>query len=119
MSCHNSNLRGGRPSRLRRWLIGLPFVVGIYVGLIFLYIYPHKPVDLVGWLLLFFVGIPVSGLLEWLGDRFLNSRAESNASLGRVSAKRITLGLFAFLALIGVAIVFWLLFGPLVGPHFS
>jgi len=82
MNHHDSNLSVGRLSRLKRWLIRLPIAVGIYVGLIFLYIHPHKPTDLVGWLLLFFFGIPVSGFLEWFGDRFLISHKETNASLG-------------------------------------
>ena len=60
-------------------LLAVPLVAGM---LLWLY-YPTMPRSVVGWLLLFVIGIPTWLLLEWLDERIFESRFFSR--LGRTA----------------------------------
>ena len=104
--------------RVMRYLVGIPISLGIYLGLILLYIYPHWPADQLGWFILILVGIPVSFCLEWIGNYFFNKETGSKISEKRISVKRIALGLFVFISIAGGLGLLWVLFGFHIRPHF-
>jgi hypothetical protein len=116
---HTVEENRGTDPKARRYLIGFPIIMIIYLGLIFLYIYPHRPIDVVGWLILIFVGIPINLLVEWIGERVFSHRIGQELSDKRTSVKRIIVALFVILALIGFFSVVWLAFSSLIRQHFS
>jgi uncharacterized protein YqgC (DUF456 family) len=101
-----------------RYLVGIPIFLGIYLGLILLYFYPHWPADSLGWLVLILVGIPVSFCLEWIGNYFFSKETGSKKTEKRFSVKRIALGLFVFISIAGGLGLLWVLFGFHIRPHF-
>lgn len=56
---------------VKRYVIGVLVVLVVYLVLLLYYIYPHWPIDLVGWFILILVGIPISLCLEWIGESIL------------------------------------------------
>ncbi len=104
--------------KVMRYLVGIPISLGIYLGLILLYIYPHWPADLTGWFILILVGIPVSFCLEWIGNSFFSKETGSRISEKRFSVKRIALGLFVFISIAGGLAFLWVLIGFHIRPHF-
>ena len=43
-------------------------------------IFPYKPIDIVGWLILICGGIPVLFLLEWLNEKFYKCKLNNKLS---------------------------------------
>lgn len=116
------NVLGNRRENLgqsvKRYLVGLLLTMGIYLTLIFLYLYPHRPIDLTGWFLLIFIGIPVSVLLEWLGGYIFSHDTGSKISSEKFSIRRLIVALFAFLLVVGTMALIWLIFGSFIRQHF-
>lgn len=76
-------------------LIAVPVVTGL---LLWLY-YPTIPRSILGWALLFVIGVPTWLLLEWLGERVFEARVFSR--VGRVA--RIALAVPVLILLMIVA----------------
>lgn len=76
-------------------LLALAFALGV---LLWIY-YPVIPRTILGWFLLFVIGIPSWFFLEWLGDRVLSARFFSRMS----SAARIALGVPVLILLMIIA----------------
>ena len=72
-------------------MLAIAFVGG---ALLYLY-YPAKPHSLLGWLVLFAVGLPTWAFLEWLGNVVLTNKWFDRFS----SAGRIALGVPVLLVL--------------------
>lgn len=104
--------------RIKQYLAGFLVVLGVYLVLIILYIYPHRPIDLVGWSILILVGIPVSIFLEWIGEIAFSKKAGLKISGEKFSTKRLLVALLFFVLLGGVLVLLWLIFGSIVRPHF-
>lgn len=88
-------------------LIGIP----ICVGLILIAIYPHRPNDVLGWIVLILFAAPVVFGLEFIGTNLLENKVAGR--MGRLT--RIIYGV-AVVTLIFILI--WL-FWKWVGPHFG
>ena len=61
--------------RIKRFAIGVPIFLGVYLALILFYIHPHWPIDLIGWAILVLAGIPISLGLEWIGESVFSEKA--------------------------------------------
>jgi len=104
--------------RLKRYAVGIPIFLAIYVVLILLYLYPHWPIDLMGWFILIVVGIPISLCLEWIGESLLSERISMKISSKKFSMRRIAFSLVVFLLISGVLGFFWFVLSPFVRHHF-
>ena len=60
--------------RVARYAIGLAVLLVVYLLLVLVYVYPHWPIDLVGWAILILVGVPVSFGLELIGGNIFSRR---------------------------------------------
>lgn len=106
-------------NRLRRYAVGMPILLGVYLILLLFYSYPHWPVDLFGWLILILGGVPISLFLEWIGEALLSQNTGSTLSGKKFSFKRIILALLLFI-IIGCTLAFlWFLFSPFLRQHFA
>jgi hypothetical protein len=110
---------GSNTSRLRRYFIGVPLIIMTYLGLIFLAIYPHRPVDWIGWVILIFIGIPITCFLEWIGEYLAKKDSKKSDSEKKLSLKRIMIVLLIFLFLIGASIVCWMFLGDTIKEYFT
>ncbi len=113
---HQSN--APRKERFKRYGVGISIFLAIYVVLILLYLYPHWPIDLVGWVILMGVGIPISLCVEWVGESVLSERIGLKISGKSFSVTRIVFSLFVFLVIAGGLALFWFVLGPFVRQHF-
>jgi hypothetical protein len=75
-----------RPSRADA-VVTVLLALALVVGMLLLLYFPVVPRSVVGWVLLFVIGIPTWLFLEWLGERVLSASVFS--SVGR--AARIAL----------------------------
>lgn len=94
-------------ARSTRTSVLLAVLFAILLGtclLLWLY-YPIVPHSVLGWILLFVIGIPTWAFLEWLGDMVLGAKVFS-----RLGPKgRIALGVPVLILLIAIAaVVVWL-----------
>ena len=95
--------------RLRYAAVGVLAIAFFGGALLYLY-YPAKPHSVLGWLVLFAVGLPTWAFLEWLGDAVLN-----NQWFGRLSSPaRIALGVPAVLVLTAVGSALIILGGLII-----
>jgi hypothetical protein len=74
-------------------------LLALAVGLLLWLYYPVVPRSVLGWVLLFVIGIPSWLFLEWLGDRVFSARVFSR--IGR--AARIALAVPVMILLLIVA----------------
>lgn len=105
--------------RTKRFAIGVPIFLGVYIVLILLYIHPHWPIDLVGWLILIVVGIPISLCLEWIGESVFSDKVGLKISSEKFSIKRIVFSLFVSAVIVGALVLLWLVFGSFIRHHFG
>ena len=86
-------------SRRTEVVIATLLVATLVVGMLLWLYYPTVPHNVLGWILLFVIGIPTWLLLEWLGERVLGSRFLSRLS----SAARIALAVPILILLMVIA----------------
>ena len=103
----------------KRYLIGVLVVLVVYLALLLYYIYPHWPIDLLGWFILILVGIPISLCLEWIGESIFSKEVGQKISDRKLSAKRIIFSLLVFVGIAGVFVILWFIFGSFIRPHFA
>jgi hypothetical protein len=99
--------------------MGLTVFMTVYFILLLLYLYPHWPVTAVGWALMLLVGIPVSVVLELLGNAMFLKRRGEGVSREGFSGKRIAV---ALLLIVGVVVLlggFAYYFGDHIRRHFN
>lgn len=106
-------------NRLRRYAIGIPILLGVYLILLLFYIYPHWPIDLVGWLILIFGGVVISFFLEWIGESLFTEKTGLRLSGKKFSLKRIVVTLLVFIAIACGLAILWFLLGSFLRPHFA
>ncbi len=108
---------------IKRYLVGLPIVLGSYVCLLLLDVFPYRPIDAIGWCLLIFVGIPAFFFLECMGECVFSDRVSLSISGERFSYRRIAFAVLIALILGACALFFWPVFerllGPFLGRHFG
>lgn len=105
------------------WLkkVGIPLfiVLALFIGALLLEIYPDRPVDLPGWLILiFFFGplyVLIDCFLEWSPGESRRRRREFK----RFSIRRTFFDLLKVAILMGVLYVLWHFLGPYFEPHFA
>ena len=100
-------LRSTRAEAVVATLLAVALVVGV---LLWMY-YPMIPRSVLGWVLLIVIGVPTWFLLEWIGDRTLQSRLFSR--LG--SAARIALAVPVLILLLIFASYIIVLGGRVIG----
>jgi len=105
--------------RLRRYAVGIPILLGVYLILLLFYIYPHWPIDLIGWLILIFGGVAISLFLEWIGESLFAEKTGLRLSGRKFSLKRIVVTLLVFMAIACGLAVLWFLLGSFLRPHFA
>jgi hypothetical protein len=89
-----------------RIILGL-VVWAFFVGLALWFIYPHRPSDLVGWLILVFAGAPLILFLEIFGETVGARIIKKTVDRRKSSTGRIFSALLLFLVIIGVGILVW------------
>jgi hypothetical protein len=105
-------------NKVKRYFLGMMFFLICYSFLMLLYIYPHWPIDFIGWILLVVVGIPAYLCLEFISTWFFCSKRGHKVSTGNFSFKRIIIGtVFVLVAIIAFGFLFYVL-TPIVAPHF-
>jgi hypothetical protein len=104
---------------MRRYAIGIVIFLGTYLVLILLYIYPHWPVDLVGWLVLILIGVPISFCLEWISESAFSKKTGVRISTNRLSVTRIAIALLFIVLIAGTFALLWAACGPFIRPHFN
>jgi hypothetical protein len=109
----------GWKERTGRYAIGFTVSVAIYLLLILAYVYPHWPVDIVGWAIIIIVGIPVSFCLELIGENFFSRQMGQRVSGKRLSVKRIGIALLVIVGLAGVLFLLQTVCDPFIRPHFK
>lgn len=118
ISNHNAS-NGHCKERIRRYVIGVPILLGVYLALILFYIYPHWPIDLIGWSILILAGIPISLGLEWIGESTFSEKAGLRISNKKFSAKRIGFSIFIFILIMVILGLLWFIFSSFVRQHFA
>ena len=113
---YNSNRQ--REKWIRRYAVGVPIILGVYLILILFYIYPHLPIDIVGWFVLILIGIPISLTLEWIGESILSEKVGLKISGKKVSGKRVIFLLCIFIFVLGILALLWFIFGSFIRHHF-
>jgi hypothetical protein len=108
-----------RKDRISRYLFGWLVVLVVSLALFFFAFHPHWPVDIVGWLILILVGIPISFCLRWIEHSIFRKEIGQKISAKKFSVKRIIFSLLVFAFLTGVFALLWFVFGSLIRPHFS
>jgi heme/copper-type cytochrome/quinol oxidase subunit 4 len=108
------NLSKDAKSRIRRYAIGIPIFIGLYLVLVFLSNYPLWPKDAIGWIFIIFVGIPLSLCVEWLGELVFKKKILDK----KVSFKRLLFALLIFICLFVCSIGLWLVFEAYFRQHF-
>lgn len=93
--------------------------LGFYLVLILLYIYPHWPMNVVGWFILIVIGIPISLYLEWTGEFVFNKKVGLKISHKNFSVKRIMLALFVFIVIGGILVFLWFIFKSFLSQYFK
>jgi hypothetical protein len=104
---------------IKRYAVGIPILLGVYLILLLFCIYPHWPIGLIGWLILIFGGVAISLFLEWMGESLFSEKAGLKLSGKKFSFKRIMVTLLVFIALACGLAVLWFLFGSFLRPHFA
>jgi len=105
--------------RLRRYAVGIPILLGVYLILLLFYIYPHWPIDIIGWLILIFGGVAISLFLEWIGESLFTEKTGLRLSGKKFSLNRIVVTLLVFIAIACGLAVLWLLLGSFLRPHLA
>jgi hypothetical protein len=105
--------------RVIEYIFGVLIILVCCSALLLLYIHPHFPIDLCGWFILIFIGVPIYFYLEWIGETIFNKKVGQEISGKKVSVKRIMLLLLVSIGLAGVYIIFWFIFRPFFRSHFS
>lgn len=103
--------------RIVRYAVGIPILLVIYLVLILFNIYPHWPIDIIGWSILIVAGIPISLCLEWIGSSIFSEKTTLKISRKRLSAKRIMFALFVVVVIEVVLFLLWLVFGSFSHIH--
>jgi hypothetical protein len=103
---------------IRRYAFGIPVFIGVYLGLVLLFIYPHWPSDLIGWGILVFLGVPLAFLTEWLGGVLFSKKTGKRISSKEFSLKRIGITIILFGFIVSLLWAFWHFLGALILPHF-
>jgi hypothetical protein len=85
--------------------------IGMCVGFVLFALYPHRPKDILGWVVLTLVAVPVVLGLELLGTGLLENRLV--ARMGRLT--RIMYGVGAILAICILLILVWTWLQPHLG----
>jgi|SRR5215831_4477358 len=80
-------------------VVAVLLALALTVGLLLWLYYPVVPRSVLGWVLLFVIGIPTWLFLEWLGGRVLSARAFSRMA----RAARIALAVPVLILLLVVA----------------
>lgn len=109
----------GWKERIPRYAFGFAVLFVVYLVPILVYIYPHWPLDSVGWAILILVGFPVSACLELIGGFIFSRQAGQRISAKRFSATRIGIALLVFMGLAGGLLFLWSSFEPFIRPHFK
>lgn len=105
--------------RIVRHAIGFAVLLVVYLLLVLIYVYPHWPIDLIGWGILILVGIPVSFCLELIGGNIFSRQVGQRVSSKGFSVKRIAIVLLIILGVAGAFFFFWTACEPFVRPHFK
>jgi heme/copper-type cytochrome/quinol oxidase subunit 4 len=104
--------------QIRRYAIGYTILIGMYLIFILLYIYPHWPKDVIGWLILIFAGIPVAVGFDLIVEIISNKEKGWQVSKKTFSLKRILVGIIFCLTMITISIFIFLAFSTYIGHHF-
>lgn len=102
-----------------RYVINLSIFLCISIILILLNIYPHRPIDLLGWIILIVGGILISLYLEWIGEFLFNEKIGLKISNKKFSSKRIIFSLFIFGCIIGALFSLWFSLRFFIRQHFE
>ena len=104
---------------MAQYASGVLIFVSVYLVLILPYIYPHWPVDLVGWLVLILIGVPISFCLEWISESAFSKKTGVRISTNRLSITRIAIALLFIVLIAGAFALLWAACGPFIRPHFN
>ncbi len=112
-------INGTWKERIVRYAVGIPIFFGIYLALMFFYVYSHWPIDLIGWSILILAGIPASLCLELIGKLGFTKERGQKVSSNRFSAKRVMIALFFVILIVSAFGLFWFVYGSFVRTHFK
>lgn len=104
--------------RVVRYAVGIPIFLGVYLVLMLFYVYPHWPLDLIGWAILVLAGIPASLCLEVIGEFVLSEESGQEISNNKFSIKRVVIALLVFAVIAGASILLWFAYGSSIRHHF-
>lgn len=102
-----------------RYLIGILILLATYLVLTLLYIYPHWPIDISGWFILILLGIPISLILEWLGEIIFTKESGQKISNKTFSFKRLIIALVIFVSIIVTLSLLWFAYGSMLTKYFK
>ena len=85
-------------------IVAVLLAIALAVGLLLWLYYPVIPRSILGWVLLFVVGIPTWLLLEWLGERLLGARVFSR--MGRAARIALAVPVLILLLIFGAFVVY-------------
>ena len=102
-----------------RVLTGSILFAAFYSFLLLLYLFPHRPNSLVGWLILLGIGVPLSIVMEWLAEIAFSEKIAKKISKKRLSGARILYALGFILSFIAVMYVLWKVLGPYIHGYFT
>jgi len=114
-----NNFNGALKERFFRYAIGFFILLVVYLVLLLFYIYPHWPIDLIGWAILILVGIPLALFLELISEFFFNKKTGQKISDAKFSIKRILIVIMAVIIIFGVLALFWYRWSSVIQPHFK
>jgi phosphatidylserine synthase len=106
-------------ARIARYAVGVPIFLGVYLVLALFSVYPHWPIDLTGWSILIFAGIPASLCLELIGNLVFTEERGQKISSSRLSAKRVVIALLIFIVIVSAFVLLWFAYGSLIRAHFK
>jgi hypothetical protein len=105
--------------KIKRYIISIPIFLIVYLFIICLAIYPHIPIDYIGWIILIFIGIPIMIFVELIGTYVFNEKISNKLSRNKFSLKRIIYALNIGLLIIIISLIIWIKFNNIIIEHFK
>lgn len=106
--------------RIVRYATGISILFATYLVLMLLYVYPHWPIDLIGWSILILAGIPVFLCLE--GVVVFTKERGQKISSNEFSIKRVITALIISLIILSLiasaSCLLWVAYGSFIRTHF-
>ena len=106
-------------TKIKRISVGIIILAVFYIPLILFSIYPLKPLEITGWLIIILIGMPILLALEFIGESIFNKKVGMKISEKRFSTFRVIIALLIFLTF---GIMFYVLmwhFESLIRVHFG